>query len=112
MAETQRQPVPFDDGGELDTALAFLRFARDCLIKKLDGLTEEQVRQVLVDSGTNLLGLVQHSIVGERFWFAYHLLGKYDDDVEWDFGMEVPPDARAADVIDDYRAAAKDSDAA
>ena len=27
MTETQREPVPRNDGGELDTALAFLRFA-------------------------------------------------------------------------------------
>src|SRR3954447_8803590 len=112
MAETQRQHVPLNDGGELDTALAFLRFARECLIKKLDGLTDEQVRRVLVPSGTNLLGLVQHSTVGERYWFGYHLLGRYDDDVEWDFEMAVATDTRAADVIGDYRAAAKDSDAA
>ena len=28
MTETQRQPVPRTDSGEIDTALAFLRFAR------------------------------------------------------------------------------------
>jgi hypothetical protein len=28
MAETQREPVPRADSGELDTALAFLSFAR------------------------------------------------------------------------------------
>ena len=31
MLETQREVVPRDDGGELDTALAFLNFARSCL---------------------------------------------------------------------------------
>jgi hypothetical protein len=51
MAETQRKPVPRDDGGELDTARAFLTFARECVVKKTDGLTEEQLRRVLVGSG-------------------------------------------------------------
>jgi hypothetical protein len=60
MAETQREPVPRVDSGELDTALAFLSFARHCVLKKAGGLSEEQLRRVLVDSGTSVLGLVQH----------------------------------------------------
>jgi hypothetical protein len=61
MAETQRKPVPRNDGGELDTATAFLSFARECVLKKSDGLSEEQLRRVLVGSGTTLLGLVHHA---------------------------------------------------
>jgi hypothetical protein len=104
--------VPRIDTGELDTALAFLRFARECLLKKLDGLTDEQVRRVLVPSGTNLLGLVQHSIVGERYWFRHHLLGEYDDMAEddWDFEMDVAAEVHTEQVIADYRRAAESSD--
>src|SRR5664279_6536381 len=100
MAETQREPVPRNDGGELDTATAFLGFARHCLIKKTEGLTDEQLRRVLVDSGTSLLGLVQHSAVGERWWFGYHLLGTGPED-DWDFTMEVPPTRSTAEVMQD-----------
>jgi hypothetical protein len=32
MAETQREPVPRVDSGELDTARAFLLFARHCVL--------------------------------------------------------------------------------
>jgi hypothetical protein len=44
MAETQREPVPRVDTGELDTALAFLSSARhaghaDILREQLDGTT-------------------------------------------------------------------------
>jgi hypothetical protein len=39
MAETQREPVPRIDTGELDTALAFLSFARHCVLKKASGTT-------------------------------------------------------------------------
>jgi hypothetical protein len=46
MAETQREPVPRVDSGELDTALAFLSFARHCVLKKAAGLSDEQVRRV------------------------------------------------------------------
>src|SRR5687767_1208648 len=69
MAETQREPVPRVDSGELDVALAFLSFARHCVLKKADGLSDEQVRRVLVDSGTSILGLVQHLAEAERYWF-------------------------------------------
>jgi hypothetical protein len=111
MAETQREPVPRVDSGELDTALAFLSFARHCVLKKADGLSDEQLRRVLVDSGTSILGLVQHLTEGEQYWFGHHLLGSAWD-ADRDFGMAVPADRAAADVLRDYRAAIEDSDRA
>jgi len=111
MAETQREFVPRVDTGELDTALAFLSFARHCVLKKAGGLSDEQLRRVLVASGTSVLGLVQHLTEAERYWFGYHLAG-----VSWDagqeYGMTVPADRAAADVLADYRAAIADSDRA
>jgi hypothetical protein len=44
MAETRREPVPRTASGELDTALAFLSFARYWVLKKADGLSEERLR--------------------------------------------------------------------
>jgi uncharacterized damage-inducible protein DinB len=109
MAETQRKPVPRNDDGEVDTALAFLSFARECVIKKTEGLTDEQLRRVMVESGTSLLGLVQHMIDGERYWFGHHVAGNGVDD--FTFSMDVPLDHSVADVLDDYRAAIAESDA-
>ncbi|MEV6872406.1 DinB family protein [Amycolatopsis sp. NPDC051128] len=109
MAETQRQPVPRDDSGELDTATAFLSFARQCVLKKTDGLTEEQLRRVLVGSGTTLLGLVHHLAGAERVWFGHHVAGGADTgDVE----MAVPDGLTAEEVLAGYRAAIEASDAA
>ena len=111
MAETQREPVPRVDSGELDTALAFLSFARHCVLKKAGGLSDEQLRRVLVDSGTSIVGLVQHLAEVERYWFGYHLVG-----APWDagqeYGMAVPAGRTAADVLAEYRAAIQDSDRA
>ncbi|GAA4750054.1 DinB family protein [Nocardioides endophyticus] len=109
MLETQREKVPRDDDGELSTAHAFLDFARACLLKKVDGLDEEQLRQRLVVSDTTLLGLVQHCAAGERWWFAHHVGGDpaYAD---IDFSMVVPPERTAAEVIADYRAAIDEAD--
>ena len=111
MAETQREPVPRVDSGELDTALAFLSFARHCVLKKADGLSDEQLRRVLVGSGTSVLGLVQHLAETERFWFGYHLAGGARDAGQ-EHGMTVPTGRAAADVLADYRAAIEDSDRA
>ena len=111
MVESQREPVPRVDSGELDTALAFLSFARHCVLKKANGLSDEQLRRVLVDSGTCILGLVQHLAEAERYWFGYHLAG-----AAWDaggeYGMTVSASRPAGDVLRDYRAAIEDSDRA
>ena len=109
MAETQRQPVPRTDTGELDTALAFLRFARASAAKKLDDLDEEQVRRVLVPTGTTLLGLVHHLTTGERYWFGHHVAGGWPDQ-EWDFDEAPPAGASSAQVLADYRSACEESD--
>ena len=110
MAETQREHVPRVDSGELDTALAFLSFARHCVLKKADGLSDEQLRRALVDSGTSILGLVQHLAEAERYWFGHHLVGAdWDADRAW---HDRPRRPAAADVLRDYRAAIEDSDRA
>jgi uncharacterized damage-inducible protein DinB len=103
VPETQRQPVPRNDAGEADTAVAFLDFARCCVIEKADGLSEEQLGRVMVDTGTSLLGLVRHLIDGERFWFGHHLAGRGEDD--FDFSMSVPPDVTGDEVLQAYREA-------
>jgi uncharacterized damage-inducible protein DinB len=111
MAETQREPVPRADSGELDVALAFLSFARHCVLKKVGGLSDEQLRRVLTGSGTSVLGLVQHLAEAERYWFGHHLAGG-----AWDpgreHGMTVPATRAPADVLRDYQAAIQDSDRA
>jgi hypothetical protein len=104
--ETQRRPVPRNDSGELDTALAFLTFARECVLKKADGLDEEQIRRRLVPSGTTLLWLVRHLTANEFFWFNYHLVGANEVDVDMNVeGQQVQQ------VLDGYRAAIRHSDA-
>jgi uncharacterized damage-inducible protein DinB len=111
VAETQRRPVPRVDSGELDTALAFLNFNRESVLKKAEGLDDEQLRRVLVDTGTNLLGLIQHLAQAERNWFGYHLTGA-ERVRGHGSGMKVPRERSTEEVLDDYRAAIAASDAA
>jgi uncharacterized protein DUF664 len=110
MLESQREPVPFNDDDEVDTALAFLSFGRSCVLKKLDGLDEEKLRRRLVVSDTTLLGLVQHLTGAERYWFGYTVAGdaRYADA---NMSMVVAEDQDAGQVIASYRAAIADSDA-
>ena len=107
MPETQRRPVPRNDDSELDTALAFLDFARESVLKKTDGLDDEQLRRVLVGSGTNLLGLVAHLTDGERYWFGYHVAGLGEH--HYDFDLTVPAGLDTATVLEGYRAAVAES---
>ena len=111
MAQTQRRPVPLTDSGELDTALAFLNFNRESVLKKTDGLDEERLRRVLVPTGTNLLGLVKHLAAAERYWFGLYLTGITPAE-GGTLGMRVPKARTAEAVISDYRAAIAESNTA
>ncbi|MET9630906.1 DinB family protein [Lentzea sp. NPDC006480] len=111
MPETQREPVPRVDTGELDVAHAFLKFQRHCVLKKAEGLTEDQLRKPMVESGTSILGLVQHLAEAERFWFDHHLGGN-DWSEEAEFGMTVPAAHTVEQVVGEYRAAIEASDQA
>ena len=93
------------------TALAFLRFARHCLIKKLDGLSDDQARRPMVASGTSLAGLVRHSIDGEQYWFGTHLVG-VGTEPDWPAHMSPDPAEPVAALLARYRAAADASDLA
>ena len=111
MWETQREPMPRVDTGELDVAHAFLKFQRHCVLKKAEGLTEDQLRRPVVASGTSILGLIQHLTEAERLWFDHHLGGN-DWSEEDELDMAVPAELSAEQVIEAYRAAIADSDRA
>jgi uncharacterized damage-inducible protein DinB len=102
MTETQRQRVPREDGSELATALAFLDFARQSVLKKVDGLSELDLRRPMVESGTSLLGLIRHLTDGEHYWFGVQLLGR---GCEPDWSAAATDQRPAEEIIADYQAA-------
>jgi uncharacterized damage-inducible protein DinB len=63
-------------GDEIETCLAYLGYLRQGVGRKLDGLSEEQVRLALVPSGTNLLGLVKHLTRVETYWIQRRFAGR------------------------------------
>ena len=63
------KPPPAAGGTERDVLLGFLDYLRESVTGKLHGAPEPQVRTPGVESGTNLLGLLNHLINVERFMF-------------------------------------------
>jgi ribosomal protein S18 acetylase RimI-like enzyme/uncharacterized damage-inducible protein DinB len=71
---SERRP-PKITAGERETLLAFVAYLRECLVAKLDGLSDVDARRPMVGSGTSLLGLVKHVASAEHAWIAYSFAG-------------------------------------
>ena len=56
--------------GEKEILSAFLDQQRDVVLWKLDGLTEDQLRQPITPGGLYLLGLVKHLAAAEYYWLC------------------------------------------
>jgi hypothetical protein len=109
-----------------------LRFVRESLLAKLDGLDEYDVRRPLTATGTNLLGLVKHLALTEAWYFG-EVFGRPFPEPWWDDGpadrddaakltalfdhklalvdMWVTEDESRADILDRYRRACEHADA-
>lgn len=90
---------------EKATLHAFLRYLREAVIAKLDGLSEEQARMPGVQSGTSLMWLVKHLRTAELNWFVW----AYTAEVEemWDRFPAVTDGDTVADLVAAYRAASR-----
>ncbi len=99
-------------GTEKELLLAFLDQQREVVLWKLDGLTDEQLRQrPLTPSTLSLLGLVKHLAAAEQYWLCKlfgrpaepYSLAASDD-------AEVDPGDTSDSVRADYRRARAASD--
>ena len=57
-------------GGEKQLLSAFLDQQREVVLWKLDGLTDDQLREPITPEGLYLLGLVKHLATGEYYWLC------------------------------------------
>ena len=85
---------------ELTTLCALLQYTRESLVRKVDGVSEQDARRSLVGSDTTLLWLVKHVRMAETLWMCV----RFADD-----GAVVPEDAvldgdTVADAVAAYRA--------
>ena len=61
----------------------YLRNAREAVLRKLDGLSEYDVRRPLVPTGTNLLGLVKHLATVEWGHFGAAFDRPFAESLPW-----------------------------
>lgn len=105
MAVTRVEP-PFH-GDERETLAGFLDFHRATLMRKCEGLSDDQLRTpALPPSNLSLIGLVRHLAEVERAWFRSRLTSEVsqgiwitEDDPDADFdgaGTADVPEAMAA----------------
>lgn len=96
----------------------YLKTARDAAVWKLDGLSEYDVRRPLVQSGTNLLGIVKHLTCVELGYFG-PVFGRpmgqlnvwFEDGAEDNVDLFARADETRDDIIGSYRRACDTSDA-
>ena len=95
-----------------------LRDVRTTMLRKLDGLTEYDVRRPLTSTGTNLLGLVKH-LSTSAAWYFGDVFGRpfpgrwprWDDPAGHLDQMWVRADESREEIVDRYRRAWVLSDA-
>ena len=96
-----------------------LRWGRESLVGKLEGLSEYDVRRPLTRTGTNLLGLVRHLMLSEATYLGGIMgrpcpepLPSFDDPGYANHDhMWVTEDEPRADVIESYHRACRHADA-
>jgi hypothetical protein len=101
------KPPRLAGGGERETLRALTRYHRESIVRKLDGLTENEARHDLVPSGTTLLWIVKHLTKAELLWVCRRFAGR---------DVSLPNDALDDDdsinsVVSAYRAAWAEVDA-
>jgi hypothetical protein len=69
------KPPRSPDWTEAEAVLALLQFQRESVVRKVEGLTDEQARKRLVDSDTTLLWLLRHLDRAERMWVLQRFAG-------------------------------------
>jgi hypothetical protein len=85
--------------GEREILRAAWQFQRDSLVRKVDGVSEDDAWRAFVGSGTTLFWLVQHVCMAERIWVRNRFAGE-DAPIEGD----IVPSATLAGAVATYRA--------
>jgi uncharacterized damage-inducible protein DinB len=86
---------------------AFLDYHRATLLRKIDGVSDADLRKSPVGSGTSLLGIVKHLAYVEQWWFRRVFA---DEDVKFpwteddpDADWRIEPDEATSQIVDLYR---------
>ncbi len=95
-----------------------LRWVREAMVWKLDGLSEYDIRRPLTATGTNLLGLIKHLSTWEARYFGdvfgrpfAEPLPRWDDEAQRGADMWVTEGETRAEIVDRYQRVWAHSDA-
>ncbi|MCW2761732.1 MAG: DinB family protein [Marmoricola sp.] len=110
--------VPVIDEFAKDYLHDELRSIRSVLVRKVDGLSEYDIRRPLTATGTNLLGLVKHLALWESRYFGEVFdrpfpgsLARWDDFEANRASLWVTAEEPRDEILDLYREVARHSDA-
>ena len=108
MTDDQDVRPPRPSGSHQESLCALLDYSREAMLRKLAGLSAEEVRRPMVPSGVSLLGMVKHLAYVERWWFQAVFAGE-DVDFPWtdddpDADWRVEPDESTAAIVALYEA--------
>lgn len=99
---------PPRQAGERGTLEGFLDYYRETILFKVSGMSDEELRRVIVPSGWSSLGMIKHLGFVEQNWFQTRLAGEKDLTVPWtdedpDADFRIEPDETSEQVIQFYR---------
>lgn len=102
---------PGSDHHDRELLLATLQRLRETVVRKAEGLTEEQARQPHPPSSITLIALLRHLADAERTWFLGRFAGRVST-AGWsaERSWRVKPGDTLASVIALYRAQCAESD--
>src|ERR671936_2473491 len=94
--------------GEREALEGFLDYYRDTILWKVSGMSDDDLRRVIVPSGWSPLGMVKHLAYVEQSWFRTRFAGEKDLPVPWtkqdlDADFRVEPRERTEEILDLYR---------
>ena len=90
---------------EKSTLTSYLRFHQDTLLRKLEGLSDEDLSKAMVPSGLSLIGLLKHATYVHARWFELCFQDDNPGDLKWptnEWSMN-KDDETSALLIDNYR---------
>jgi uncharacterized damage-inducible protein DinB len=93
---------------ERETLESFLDYYRETILWKVSGMSEEDLRRVIVPSGWSPLGMVKHLAYVERGWFRSRFAGEGELAVPWtdedpDADFRVEPGDTTEQILSFYR---------
>lgn len=105
MPDLPERPPPA--GPEKEMLTRFLDYQRGIVLRKIAGLSDEELRRPMTPTNVTLLGMVKHLAYVERWWFRAMFAGEdvpfpwTDDDPDADFRVE--PDETTESIVELYR---------